>query len=157
MAEVGMHRLATCVALIGVAFGSLAAAQTPTPNAPLGRWLTESKRGVIDIYPCADKVCGKLVWMIEPLRQGAPVTDENNPDRTLRKRPLCGVAMLGNFHQVDPRHWDGGWIYDPDSGKTYQGMFTLDGNEIQIRGFLVDPYFGQTQTWTRPDASYTSC
>jgi len=76
---------------------------------------------------------------------------------TLRQRPLCGVAMLGDFHQAEPGHWDGDWIYDPDSGKTYQAMFTLDGNELQLRGYLVNPYFGRTQTWTRPAASYGSC
>lgn len=151
-----MHRLAASVVLAVLALGS-AAAETPAPDSPIGRWLSESKRGVIDIYPCGDKLCGKLVWMIEPMRNGAPAVDENNPDAGLRQRPLCGLVMLADFHQVEPDKWDGGWIYDPDSGKTYQAMFTLDGKELQLRGYLINPYFGRTQTWRRPDASYGSC
>ena len=152
-----MHRLAACLVLVGVAFGPVAAAQDPAPGTPLGRWVSESKRGVIDIYRCADKLCGKLVWMIEPLRHGAPAVDENNPDPALRHRPLCGLVMLGDFHQTKPDTWDGGWIYDPDAGKTYQALFTLDGNKLALRGYLVDPFFGQTQTWTRADGRYGSC
>jgi uncharacterized protein (DUF2147 family) len=152
-----MYRLAACLVLVGVALGPVAAAQDPAPGTPLGRWVSESKRGVIDIYHCADKLCGKLVWMIEPQRNGAPAVDENNPDPALRQRPLCGLVMLGDFHQDKPDHWDGGWIYDPDAGKTYQAQFTLDGNQLDLRGYLVNPYFGRTQTWTRADGSYGSC
>lgn len=152
-----MHRLAACLALIGLALGPEAAAQTAAPTAPLGRWLTESKRGVIEIYPCADKLCGKLVWMIEPVRHGAPAVDEQNPDPALRQRPLCGLALLGGFHQNEPQHWDDGWIYDPDSGKTYRATITLDGNVLELRGYVGIPLFGETQSWTRPGAGYGSC
>ncbi len=152
-----MHRLAACLALIGLALGAEAAAQTAAPTAPLGRWLTESKRGVIEIYPCADKLCGKLVWMIEPVRHGAPAVDEQNPDPALRQRPLCGLALLGGFHQNEPQHWDDGWIYDPDSGKTYRATITLDGKVLELRGYVGIPLFGETQSWTRPGAGYGSC
>jgi uncharacterized protein (DUF2147 family) len=152
-----MKRMIAGMALLALALASGAAAEGPAPDSPVGRWLSESKRGVIDIEPCGDKLCGKLVWMIEPLRNGTPAVDEKNPDTALRTRPLCGLAMLGDFHQDKPDHWDGGWIYDPDSGKTYQAMFTLDGQQLQLRGYVVNPYFGQTQTWTRPKPDYGSC
>jgi uncharacterized protein (DUF2147 family) len=49
------------MSILGVAALSLAilapgaGAQTPPIT---GRWLVEDRKGVIEIYPCGDKVCG---------------------------------------------------------------------------------------------------
>jgi uncharacterized protein (DUF2147 family) len=123
-----------------------------------GPWLTESKRGVVDIFPCGDKVCGKLVWMIEPIRRGAPAVDDYNPTPELRQRPLCGLVMLGDFHETAPKHWEDGWIYDPDSGKTYRANMTLEENGmLRLRGYVGIPLFGESQHWTRADGSRGKC
>jgi uncharacterized protein (DUF2147 family) len=153
-----MRRLIAAVlasAAIGLTFGVWA--QEPQQQI-LGRWLSESRRGVIDIYRCEDKLCGKLVWMIEPMRNGAPALDRNNPTAELRKRPLCGVMMLGDFRRLEERRWGDGWIYDPDSGKTYSATMSLESPSVlKLRGYVGVPLFGETQTWTRPDASYGAC
>jgi uncharacterized protein (DUF2147 family) len=135
-----------------------ASAQAPPPQKLLGRWLTETKRGVVEIYACGDHVCGRLVWLIEPMRRGAPAVDDKNPDPALRQRPLCGLTMLGDFRNTEPQLWTEGWIYDPDSGKTYHAtMFLESPGVLKLRGYVGIPLFGETQTWTRPDARYGSC
>lgn len=135
-----------------------AKAEPPQPQQLLGRWRTESGRGVIEIYPCADKVCGKLVWLIEPIRRGAPAVDDENPKPELRNRPLCGLTMLGDFRQIEPQRWADGWIYDPDSGKTYRAtMFLESAGVLKLRGYIGIPLFGETQTWTRADPAIGSC
>ena len=127
-------------------------------SPPLGQWLTETKRGVVEVYPCADKLCGRLVWLIEPIRRGAPAVDDKNPEPALRNRPLCGLTMLGDFHQEDATHWDDGWIYDPDSGKTYHATMTLEsGNALRVRGYVGIPLFGESQHWTHADGTLGSC
>lgn len=131
-----------------------AGAQTP-PVA--GRWLTEDGKGVIEIYACADKVCGKLAWLSEPNRDGKPAVDRNNPDEALRTRPLCGLEMLGDFRQTEPNRWGDGWIYDPENGKRYHATMTLDGNLLKLRGYVGISLFGETQTWTRADPKLKSC
>lgn len=142
--------------LLGVSAG--AAAQVPAPEQVLGRWLTESKRGVVEIYRCGDALCGKLVWLIQPMRRGAPAVDDKNPDPQQRARPLCGLAMLGAFHQTEPQLWTGGWIYDPDSGDTYHAtLFLESAGVLKLRGYIGIPLFGETQTWSRPDGHYGSC
>jgi uncharacterized protein (DUF2147 family) len=152
-----MLRLAAATALLVLALGPMAVADSPAPAAPLGRWLTESKRGVIEIYRCGEALCGRLVWMIEPVRRGAPALDDNNPEPALRQRRLCGLTMLGGFRAAEPGHWEEGWIYDPDSGKTYHATLALDGEALHLRGYVGIPLFGETQTWTRPDPRYGSC
>lgn len=149
------RRIATALAVIIVASAVQASAQQPQP---IGRWLTESRRGVIEIYPCDDKLCGKLVWLIEPIRHGAPAIDDKNPRLELRQRPLCGLEMLGGFRRVEEQRWGDGWIYDPDSGKTYKATMALeDPNSLKLRGYVGIPLFGETQTWTRTDGSSGSC
>lgn len=131
-----------------------AGAQTP-PVA--GRWLTEDGKGVIEIYPCADKVCGKLAWLSEPNSNGKPKLDDNNPNKALRTRSLCGLEMLGDFHLTEPNRWGDGWIYNPENGKRYHATMTLDGNLLKLRGYVGIPLFGETQTWTRADPKLKSC
>lgn len=153
-----MRRTFALAVLLVVGVCLDAAAQLPEPQQVYGRWLTESKRGVIEIYRCGDEVCGKLVWLIEPMRRGAPAVDDKNPDPTLRRRPLCGLAMLGGFHHTEPQRWTDGWIYDPDSGDTYHATIFLESAGIlKLRGYVGIPLFGETQTWTRPGARYGSC
>lgn len=143
--------------MLGCALGARAQ-QPPQPEQVLGRWLTENKRGVIELYRCADAVCGKLVWMIEPMRHGAPAVDDKNPDVALRQRPLCGLTLFGGFRKTEPQRWTDGWAYDPDSGKTYHAtMFLESAGVLKLRGYVGIPLFGETQTWSRPDTSYGSC
>lgn len=132
----------------------VAGAQT-TPIT--GRWLSESGKGVIEIYPCADKLCGKLVWLSDPIRDGAPAVDRSNPDAALRQRPLCGLTMLGDFRQVEANRWGDGWIYSSENGKTYRATMMLDGNLLKLRGYVGIPLFGETQTWTRADPKLKGC
>jgi uncharacterized protein (DUF2147 family) len=152
-----MYRIAAGLMLGVLGFSLSAAAQTPAPATPLGRWLSEAKRGVVEIYPCGDRLCGKLVWLIEPMRRGAPALDDQNPDPALRQRPTCGLTILGDFRQTEPQRWGDGWIYDPDSGKTYHATMALEGETLRLRGYVGIPLFGETQSWTRPDPSYGSC
>lgn len=154
-----MRAIAGLVIAVMLSLAVGAAAQAPPQQQQIfGRWLTATKRGVVDIYACGDSVCGRLVWLINPMRRGAPAADDKNPDPALRQRSLCGLTMLGGFRRAEPQRWTDGWIYDPDSGKTYHAtMFLESAGVLQLRGYVGIPLFGETQTWTRPDGRYGSC
>jgi uncharacterized protein (DUF2147 family) len=150
-----MQRLATLVLTLQAATAIAALAQAPPI---LGRWLSESGAGVIEIYPCASKFCGKLIWLKEPIRDGAPALDRRNSDPLLRERPLCGLVMLGDFQQLEANRWGGGWIYSPENGKTYRATMALEGtNLLKLRGYVGIPLFGETQNWTRADPQLKGC
>ncbi len=146
--------------LAAVAFAAAALPSRTRAQQPpiLGDWLSQSGKGVVEIYRCGEKLCGKLIWITDPVRDGAPATDRNNPDPALKRRPLCGLVMLGDFVPVEANRWGDGWIYSPENGKTYRARMTLDGaNVLKLRGYVGIPLFGETQTWTRADPKLKGC
>ncbi len=126
--------------------------------AVLGRWLSESKTGIIDIHRCGEKLCGRLVWIKDPLdKTGKPLVDDQNPKPELRARPRCNLVMMGDFEPRGGNQWGGGWIYDPTSGKTYDAKMRLEGDLLKLRGFIAISLFGESQTWTRADPKLENC
>jgi uncharacterized protein (DUF2147 family) len=145
----GAGRIAVVlVATCGVAL--LAGAQPPSAT---GSWLADNGLSHVEIAPCGDKLCGSVTWLKSPLGpNGQPLTDSQNPDPSLRSRPLIGVQILQNLSADDsgPGQWEGGTIYDPASGKTYQCTITLqDANTLRVHGYVGSAMFGRTQIWTR--------
>ena len=116
-----------------------------------GFWLIENQRSIIEIVPCGDSACGKIVWLKEPLGDdGQPKTDNLNSDDDLRGRALCGMEMINKFRSADPGAWSGGSIYSPREGKTYSASMKLrDDGTLQLRGYVLLPLFGKSQVWTR--------
>jgi uncharacterized protein (DUF2147 family) len=110
-----------------------------------GYWL-EPSGSVIRITPCERRLCIQIV-ALPPGDQ--PYTDIHNPNRSLRKRPLCGLRIGGDFVERDAQHADGGHIYDPRSGHTYRGSMTADGDLLELRGYVGLKLFGRTEVWTR--------
>ncbi len=120
----------------------------------VGIWLTEGKNSQVEIYKTsAGTYAGKLVWLDEPLDEnGRAKTDKDNPDRSLRSRPLKGIILLKDFnYNASAKEWKDGTIYDPESGKTYSAyMWMDDNNTMNIKGFVMGMRFlGRSTTWTR--------
>ncbi len=120
-------------------------------NTPVGIWMNEDKEARFEIYNCENnKLCGKLVWLKEPTRNGKPKVDENNPDKNLQSRPLQGLVFLKGFEPVGSAKWDNGTIYDPKSGKTYSSYMKLNGpDKLEVKGYIGISLIGRSQNWTR--------
>jgi len=133
--------------LVALILGTAARADT----SPIGIWLTESGSGQVEIAPCGTTLCGKIVWLKEPLTdKGEPKTDGNNPNEAQRQRPILGLAMLEGFAPATSGGWDGGTIYNPEDGKTYKCVLALDDpDRLRVRGYVGIPLLGKTQIWTR--------
>lgn len=70
-------------------FGVVALAFSPDPVLaanPFGNWIDEKGKTKVQLYNCAGKVCGKIVWLKKPLKNGKPKTDHN----TRRKNYVPG-------------------------------------------------------------------
>jgi uncharacterized protein (DUF2147 family) len=128
---------------------------------PVGQWYAEGGAAVVEITPCADALCGRVVWVHSPLDQdGCELRDKNNPDPALRNRPVVGLQILGGLVASDhkPASWTGGTIYDPVSGNTYRCRLELDGHDrLRLRGYVGIPLVGRTTTWTRVGSDKTKC
>jgi uncharacterized protein (DUF2147 family) len=125
-----------------------AGAQTPTP---VGVWLHDNKRIEIEIAPCGENLCGKLVWFKWPNdAHGLPLVDLKNPDPALRTRPLLGLTVLIGLRRTGQNTWEGGKIYDPDDGATYTASMSVpEDGSLQMRVYVLLPLFGKTLYWTR--------
>ena len=115
----------------------------------MGDWLTASGSAKVRIAPCADKLCGTVVWLKKPLdAKGHPQKEEANPDPKLRERPVIGLQLIKDFRGAGPGKWVDGRIYDPQSGKTYASKITPnpDGT-LKVEGCIS--VICQAQTWKR--------
>jgi uncharacterized protein (DUF2147 family) len=127
-------------------------------DAIVGSWNTQEHDAVIEIFRCGEKYCGRIKWIKEPNytaedhngKEGQPKVDVNNPDPKLRDRPLVGIEMMYDFTYAGRNIWKGGRIYNPDNGRTYNGIITLvSSNTLHLRGFFLVSLLGRTTEWTR--------
>ncbi len=123
----------------------------PAQAAPaaVGFWWTEDHRGVIEIAPCGDGLCGRIVGQddIHDTQGRIPVD--------VHGMPHCGLQILRGA-AAEPGHW-AGWITNPESGKNWHCEFWLaaDGS-LRLRGYVLVELFGETQVWPRFTGSVTA-
>ena len=142
MAKSGMFGAVCFLVAMGTAFAAQA-------GDPRGKWLTESTKAHVQVFDCDGKLCGKVVWLKEPLDdKGQPKLDKENPDEKLKKRPIMGHHMISGMEPDGENEWDGGTIYNAEDGNTYTSEMTLVNNDtLNVAGCVL--FFCKKQVWTR--------
>ncbi|MDF7674915.1 DUF2147 domain-containing protein [Acetobacteraceae bacterium ESL0709] len=123
------------------------ASAAPSVIPEEGYWLVESKDGIFYLAPCDPRVkpeemrlCGWLVGL-DYTGAKAPVDHWG--------RSQCGLTMMQNMTRDDEGAWHGD-ILDPRTGRQYGARVKLGADGIlRLHGFMILPFFGQTQEWTR--------
>ena len=139
--------LAASISVSGVALADEPAA--------VGYWVTPEGGSVVQIVPCGANLCGQIVGLRTTRKPGDSPVDVKNPDKAKRNEPLCGLMMMGSLAPAkgSTTAWEGGWVYDPDSGDTYKAQMKLDGpDKLDLRGYIGISLLGRTMTWTREPA-----
>lgn len=121
------------------------------PTDPTGLWQlyddkTGKPNGVVRLY-VQD---GTLRGRIERLRPGTSPEDKCTKCPPPQKdKPFLGLFVAWGL-KPDGDSWNGGMILDPDSGDTYRcEMKLIDGNTLDVRGYVGISLFGRTQQWKR--------
>ncbi len=98
-------------------------AQKFNPDDILGKWYTDDKGAVVQIYKKeSSKYYGKFLWLIDE-------KDENGNDT-----------------------YEDGVIYNPKDGNTYSATMKLvDINSLEVRGYLLFEWLGKTVVWSRKE------
>lgn len=137
----------TFVFLFFTSFATLAA----DPDDILGLWKNGEGTGIVQIYKKGDKYYGKIVWLkVTNDPDGTPRKDINNPEASLRSRPLKGLENLRGFQYAGDGKWENGNVYDPKTGNDYSCEMTLvNPNTLEVRGFIGISLFGRTDVWKR--------
>lgn len=119
-------------------------------DAVVGKWLSATGEGQIEIYKRADKYFGKLSWIKDPNdEKGKPKLDIKNPNLSLHVKPILGLEILKDFI-FEGGKWTDGTIYDPQTGKTYSCNLTLKENgQLNIRGYIGISLIGRSEVWKR--------
>jgi uncharacterized protein (DUF2147 family) len=132
-------KLKNLVLLLASTMASIAYAHTASANGPEGVWLIEGEAAV-QIFDCKGLLCGRILWLHAPHdSQRQLKRDKRNPDPARRQRELCGLIVLWDLRSTGPNHWDGGWFYNPDSGKTYNAKMELTSSDALVARFESEP------------------
>jgi uncharacterized protein (DUF2147 family) len=120
-----------------------------------GFWTTEGGKSIVKIYKKSDgKYYAMIMWLKEPTYDdGTKKRDKENPDASLRDRPVVGLEIMKGFEwDGDDKEWNGDHLYDPESGNTYKGTMTLnedDHDVMDLRGYVGITLIGRTSVWVR--------
>lgn len=118
---------------------------TTTTAPPTGRWVTESGNLEIEIAPCEQKLCGKVVQVLANRSMSDPSAEIATP-------PALGMEILKGFADAGDGEWEGE-IFNRENGKTYSCVLRLvDADRLEVRPYVGIHLIGKTQIWRRPAA-----
>jgi uncharacterized protein (DUF2147 family) len=113
-----------------------------TGDEIIGVYWSPKKNAKISIYKSGERYFGKSIWVESPRK------DTENSAKSLRGRDLLGIELLTNFKYKNGTYIDGE-VYDPENGKTYDCKMSLDGDKLEVRGFIGFALFGRTEIFER--------
>ncbi len=152
---VALGRAASATALL-LAVLCAGDARAATPE---GLWYAEGGAAQVEIAPCGEALCGRVVWLRGPLdMDGCALRDRQNPAPELRTRPILGLEVLRGLRPAADGRWTGGAIYDPSSGRTYRCEAQLaDADRLRLRGYVGVTWLGRTTQWVRVGSEERLC
>ena len=134
------------VALIGLALLSPAAAQAPRPADVAGLWIDHTGQGAVEIAPCGDRICGRVVWL------------KNPGHKSKSGKLICGTQILGDLQRQPGNAWEAGWIYNPEDEERFSAALQLtNANTLQVTGYLGIKLLGETFIWKRSTGPLERC
>ncbi len=134
-----------------------AAALAQDADDIIGLWITAGGDSYIEIYKKGKLYFGRIAALKKPNYEpgevdsmaGQPRIDRNNPDASLRNRPLIGLELMTDFLFEDGM-WRNGRIYSPRNGKTYRSRLKLTkSGELKVRGYIGFFWLGGSSVWRR--------
>jgi len=127
------------------------------PRDLLGSWKTDGGDSRLELFPCGEKICGKIVWLKQPKyidSKDGPVgktkVDRKNPNPSLRNRPILGLQVMKGLTPKGGNRWGNGICYDPETGKSYKcKMYLASPERLELRGYIGISLIGRTFTLAR--------
>ncbi len=139
-------------ALVSALLGGLIASSpvsAQTHGDLAGVWQTQKGDARVRIVRCGSAFCGNVIWLRDKIDQAtgkAPV-DNLNPDPAKRNRPIIGLQLFGDMHQVADFRWKG-HIYNADDGGTYVSNLGQTGPDSLMVEGCVGALCGH-EIWSR--------
>ena len=112
------------LALGGFAAGALAADAT-------GTWVRPSTGTIIKTYNCGDKLCAKIVGVKDKSKQGT-----------------VGTVIVSGADKTGADSWKGD-LLNTEDGQTYNGVISLAGGGLSLKGCVLGGIICKGETWQR--------
>ena len=124
-----------------------------------GFWMDSDGEVILEVGPCGDARCGKVVWLKRPLGpDGLPLRDYRNSDPALRTRSVCGLEVVSGFKKQATGDWGEGIVYVSDEGASYSGYAeVLSPKQVKVTGYIGLPIFGASEVWTKVSSPVERC
>ncbi len=106
-----------------------------------GNWLNPNGSVIINIAPCGDALCGRVVWASEKAQQDARKGGTNT---------LVGTELLSGFlPEKEGTGWSGK-VFVPDIKKRSRAeIHQVTPDQLKVTGCAVGRLLCKSQTWTR--------
>lgn len=128
----------------------LRAAEPEPAPAPgdevLGIWMSNNGKEKFEIFRRGDEYFGRLIWTSYDTLHDATLRDLKNPDPEKRDQSIIGLEILHNFRYKGRGEYVSGHVYDPGSGNSYKCRIRVDGDTAAVRGYILIPLLGRTET-----------
>jgi uncharacterized protein (DUF2147 family) len=116
----------------------------------LGIWVPAKGTSQVRIFKATNGMYyGKVEW----LDTDKDKLDVKNPKESERNKKIWGLMVLKDFnYNAAKKRWEGGTVYDPDNGKTYDSYmwFDSDDNIMTLKGYVLGMRFiGRAEDWKR--------
>lgn len=117
----------------------------------IGKWKTiddetGKQKSVVEIYENGGKIYGKVVEIFDKSKEGK-LCDECEGAK--KGKPIKGMVILEGLKKKGSS-WEGGTILDPNSGKVYKCIVSLESKDkLKVRGYVGFSLLGRTQYWER--------
>lgn len=110
------------------------------PDRIVGKWITEKKNLIVEVYKQDHKYKAKIVWFddTDDLKRPAEMRrDDQNPDPALRKRKILGLEILKLLaFNKESNSWEDGVIYDALTGKEWSSYaFITNKGLLRVKGY----------------------
>jgi uncharacterized protein (DUF2147 family) len=141
----GDMKIALCATVLAVGVLPLGALQVRAADVT-GTWIDHTGQGAVEIRPCGELMCGRVVWLKNPTH------------RSRSGRPICGAQILGNLRRGETNTWSSGWIFNPEDEERFSAEIKLQNeNTLLVTGYLGIKLLGETFTWKRAPTELQRC
>ena len=138
-------RTGACAVLLALTMLPVAALDARAADVT-GTWIDHTVQGAVEIRPCGEHMCGRVVWLKNPAH------------RSRTGRPICGAQILGALRRDEPNTWSAGWIYNPEDEERFSAEIKLQNdNTLLVTGYLGIKLLGETFTWKRAPVDLQRC
>ena len=118
-------------------------------NALVGTYVNPNGKSHSEFFKSGDTYSAKIVWLSEPNDEnGNPRKDVNNPDKSLRGRPVMGLVTITGLKFDGKDTYTDGKAYRVAEGDEVKMKIKVNGDgTLSVTG--SKGIFSKTQIWKK--------